>query len=170
MNWFSGDKKIMARDLSSARLSAVCAALAALFVGQAQAQPEQRPVYPASSPDASYKELDKLPDWRGIWQPNLGRVSGGEPQLIGEAKAFYERERAKECQCALPVRIRCFCRRCRCEQFAIERDAFFDHYGAQAQCKFVRSHGFSASSMAGKRWRRALARRGYQSFGFRLSS
>jgi len=86
----------MALHRSFVRRSAVYAALAVLFAAQAHAQPEQRPVYPANAPNVSYKELDKLPDWRGIWQPNLGRVSGGEPQLIGDAKAFYERERAKE--------------------------------------------------------------------------
>jgi hypothetical protein len=43
----------------------------------------------------SYAELDKLPDWRGIWQPNIGRVGGDQPQLIGEYKTRYETEKAK---------------------------------------------------------------------------
>lgn len=70
-------------------------AIATAAAAVAFAQPEQRPVYPASSASVSYAELDKLPDWRGIWQPNLGRVTGDDPVLLGEYKAHYESERAK---------------------------------------------------------------------------
>lgn len=58
-----------------------------------QAQGE-RPVYPANAPEVSYAELDRLPDWRGIWQPSF-RVTGDEPQLKGRYKTFYEAEVAK---------------------------------------------------------------------------
>src|SRR5688572_25289587 len=70
-------------------------ALAVAIAGAVIAQPAERPVYPASSEKVSYAELDKLPDWRGIWQPNIGRVGGDQPQLIGEYKTRYEAEKAK---------------------------------------------------------------------------
>src|SRR5688572_23687738 len=70
-------------------------ALAVAVASGVIAQPEERPIYPASSENVSYAELDKLPDWRGIWQPNIGRVGGDEPQLIGEYKTRYEAEKAK---------------------------------------------------------------------------
>ncbi len=72
---------------------ALTISLLALCAG-AQAQ-DERPVYPASSPNVSYAELDKLPDWRGIWQPAIGRVGGDQPQLIGEYKARWDAEQAK---------------------------------------------------------------------------
>jgi hypothetical protein len=54
-------------------------------------------VYPANAPDASYAELDALPDFRGLWFPAFGFGSGPaqEPKLVGDAKAFYEGELAK---------------------------------------------------------------------------
>ncbi|MDT8399930.1 MAG: hypothetical protein RQ899_15095 [Pseudomonadales bacterium] len=52
-------------------------------------------VYPANGPEVSYAELDKLPDWRGIWQPTFGRVTGDQPRLKGRYREFYEAERAK---------------------------------------------------------------------------
>jgi hypothetical protein len=66
----------------------------ALLTTSMQAQ-EERPIYPASAAEVSYAELDKWPDWRGIWQPNIGRVGGDDPVLIGEYKTHYESERAK---------------------------------------------------------------------------
>ncbi len=71
------------------------ATVSLLCAAEANAQGE-RPVYPADAPEASHSELDALPDLRGIWQPMLGRVVGGEPQLIGEHKAFYEEQTARE--------------------------------------------------------------------------
>ncbi len=56
---------------------------------------DERPIYPASSDKVSYAELDKLPDWRGIWQPNIGRITGDEPMLIGEYKARWDAEQVK---------------------------------------------------------------------------
>ena len=74
-------------------LSALACALAfGTLTLQAQ---DERPVYPASSENVSYAELDKLPDWRGIWQPNIGRITGDEPMLIGEYKARWEAEQVK---------------------------------------------------------------------------
>jgi hypothetical protein len=71
-------------------LSAMALALAGAVVAQ-----DERPVYPANSDSVSYAELDKLPDWRGIWQPNIGRVGGDDPMLIGAYKEKYESEKAK---------------------------------------------------------------------------
>src|SRR5690606_3128373 len=51
-------------------------------------------VYPANAPDASYAELDKLPDFRGLWFPGFGG-SSGEPKLKGAYKVHYESEMAK---------------------------------------------------------------------------
>ena len=68
----------------------------ALALGGAALQAQDaRPVYPASSDKVSYAELDKLPDWRGIWQPNIGRITGDEPMLIGEYKKHHDEEQAK---------------------------------------------------------------------------
>ncbi len=72
---------------------ALAISLLALVAGT-QAQ-DERPIYPASAADVSYAELDKLPDWRGIWQPAIGRVGGDQPMLIGAYKEHYESERAK---------------------------------------------------------------------------
>jgi hypothetical protein len=68
-------------------LSLLAASLAGITAAHAQ---NERPVYPANAPEVSFAELDSLPDWRGIWQPFFGQVSGGEPQLIGEHKERYE--------------------------------------------------------------------------------
>jgi hypothetical protein len=54
-----------------------------------------RTAHPANSDKASYTELDKLPDWRGLWFPVIGRVGGTEPVLIGEAKKTWEMHQAK---------------------------------------------------------------------------
>jgi hypothetical protein len=54
-----------------------------------------RTVHPANSNKAGYTELDKLPDWRGLWFPAIGRVGGTEPVLIGEAKKTWEMHQAK---------------------------------------------------------------------------
>ncbi|HWK54094.1 MAG TPA: hypothetical protein VNR18_06980 [Hyphomicrobiales bacterium] len=61
------------------------------------AQGQDDVVYPANAPDASYAELDKLPDFRGLWFPAFAFGSGPaeEPKLIGAAKEFYETETAK---------------------------------------------------------------------------
>ncbi|MES2603792.1 MAG: hypothetical protein V4603_02580 [Pseudomonadota bacterium] len=67
----------------------------AVLTATSLAQPEARPIYPANSDKVSYAELDKLPDWRGIWQPAVGRVTGDQPQLIGEYKARWDAEQAK---------------------------------------------------------------------------
>ena len=74
----------------TALAAAVCTG--ALMAQQAR---KTRPVYPANAEKVSYAELDKLPDWRGIWQPNIGRIEGDQPMLIGKYKKRYEEERAK---------------------------------------------------------------------------
>ena len=79
--------RILARVTLAATLCA-----SALMAQQAR---KPRPVYPANAETVSYAELDKLPDWRGIWQPNIGRVGGDQPMLIGKYKKRYEDERAK---------------------------------------------------------------------------
>lgn len=71
-------------------LSALALALAGAVVAQ-----DERPIYPANAENVSYAELDTLPDWRGIWQPNIGRIGGDQPMLIGEYKERYEAEKAK---------------------------------------------------------------------------
>jgi hypothetical protein len=76
------------------KLALAAAALTLALGGTLQAQ-DERPVWPASSANVSYAELDRLPDWRGIWQPNIGRVGGDAPMLIGGYKERYEEERAK---------------------------------------------------------------------------
>lgn len=80
-----------------ARILALAAVSALVCTGALMAQQARkaRPVYPANAEKVSYAELDKLPDWRGIWQPNLGRVGGDQPMLIGKYKKRYEEERAK---------------------------------------------------------------------------
>jgi hypothetical protein len=76
---------------------ALVAIAATLCTGVLLAQQARnaRPVYPANGEKVSYAELDKLPDFRGIWQPNMGRVGGDQPMLIGKYKKRYEEERAK---------------------------------------------------------------------------
>jgi hypothetical protein len=69
--------------------------LLSLAVAGAVFAQDERPIYPANSENVSYAELDQLPDWRGIWQPNIGRVGGDAPMLIGAYKERYEAERAK---------------------------------------------------------------------------
>ena len=54
-----------------------------------------RPVHPANSARASYAALDKLPDWRGLWFPVIGKVGGAQPVLIGEARKTYEAHQAQ---------------------------------------------------------------------------
>ena len=76
------------------KLALTLSALALAIAGGAIAQ-DERPIYPANAEEVSYAELDKLPDWRGIWQPNIGRVTGDEPMLLGEYKTRYETETAK---------------------------------------------------------------------------
>ena len=71
---------------------AACLCTGALLAQQAR---KARPVHPANAETVSYAELDKLPDWRGIWQPNIGRIGGDQPVLIGKYKQRYETERAK---------------------------------------------------------------------------
>jgi hypothetical protein len=56
---------------------------------------DARPIYPANSAKVSYAALDKLPDWRGLWFPVIGKVGGNEPVLIGEAKKTYEFHQAQ---------------------------------------------------------------------------
>ncbi|MGV3591340.1 MAG: hypothetical protein ACO1PZ_06595 [Gammaproteobacteria bacterium] len=75
------------------KLALSISALAMALAGTAIAQ--DGVIYPANAENVSYAELDKLPDWRGIWQPAIGRVGGDQPQLIGEYKERYEAERAK---------------------------------------------------------------------------
>jgi len=72
----------------------VCIAQAGTAAVLAQA-PSARPVYPANSDKASYAVLDKLPDWRGLWFPAIGRVGGTEPQLIGDAKKTWDTYQAR---------------------------------------------------------------------------
>src|SRR6478736_9734440 len=74
---------------------AALAATACTGALMAQQARKARPVFPANAETVSYAELDKLPDWRGIWQPNIGRVGGDQPMLIGKYKKRYEEERAK---------------------------------------------------------------------------
>ena len=65
---------------------AALAATACTGALMAQQARKARPVYPANAEKVSYAELDKLPDWRGIWQPAIGRVGGDQPMLIGKYK------------------------------------------------------------------------------------
>jgi len=66
---------------------------ALMAFGSALAQDDV--VYPANAEDASYAELDNLPDWRGLWFPFFGQVGGDEPVLIGEAKATWDMHQAR---------------------------------------------------------------------------
>ena len=75
-------------------IAALAACTGAALAGQA-APKTARSVHPANAEKVSYAELDKLPDWRGIWQPNLGRVEGDQPMLVGKYKKRYDEERAK---------------------------------------------------------------------------
>jgi hypothetical protein len=79
------------------RILALAALAATMCSGALMAQQARktRPVHPANGEKVSYAELDKLPDWRGIWQPNIGQVGGDQPMLIGKYKKRYEEERAK---------------------------------------------------------------------------
>jgi len=67
---------------------------AAMFTG-ATATAQDDVVYPANDANASYAELDNLPDWRGLWFPAFGQVGGDEPVLIGEAKEIWEMHQAR---------------------------------------------------------------------------
>jgi hypothetical protein len=79
------------------RILTLVALAATVCAGALMAQQagKTRPVHPANAEKVSFAELDKLPDWRGIWQPNIGRVGGDQPMLIGKYKKRYEVERAK---------------------------------------------------------------------------
>jgi hypothetical protein len=72
--------------------SILCVGLACSAGVSAQ---DPRPVHPANSAGASHAALDKLPDWRGLWFPVIGKVGGGEPVLIGEAKKTWEMHQAR---------------------------------------------------------------------------
>lgn len=69
---------------------------AVTLVGSFAFAQDERAVYPANSDNVSYAELDKLPDWRGLWFPFFGQVGGDEPVLIGDVKASYEMHLAKK--------------------------------------------------------------------------
>jgi hypothetical protein len=79
------------------RILALAALAATVCTGALMAQQAKKPrtIYPANSEKVSYAELDKLPDWRGIWQPNIGRIGGDKPMLLGKYKKRYEEETAK---------------------------------------------------------------------------
>jgi hypothetical protein len=81
---------MQATRFALATLALSCAMSTSLLSAQ-----EARPIYPSNGEKVSYAELDKLPDWRGIWQPAIGQVGGDKPVLIGEYKAKYEAEQAK---------------------------------------------------------------------------
>jgi hypothetical protein len=68
--------------------------LGVVCIADALAQ-DSRPVYPANSDKASYAGLDKLPDWRGLWFPVIGKVGGDEPSLIGEGKKIWDAHQAR---------------------------------------------------------------------------
>jgi hypothetical protein len=73
-----------------------CTVLCFGLVSSAGAQSkDSMPVYPANSSKVSYADLQKLPDWRGLWFPVIGKVGGGEPVLIGEAKKTWEMHQAR---------------------------------------------------------------------------
>lgn len=71
------------------------AAVTAGIVAWGTALAQDGTIYPANADKVSYAELDKLPDFRGLWFPNLGRTTGDEPQLIGEAKAKWDTYQAR---------------------------------------------------------------------------
>jgi len=73
-----------------------CMILCMALILRTEAQDKDtRPVFPANSNKASYAQLDKLPDWRGLWFPVIGKVGGTEPVLIGEAKKTWEMYQAR---------------------------------------------------------------------------
>jgi len=72
-----------------------CALILAAQLVSVAAHAQDDVVYPANAKDVSYAELDQLPDWRGLWFPAFGQVGGGEPVLIGEAKATWEMHQAR---------------------------------------------------------------------------
>ena len=76
------------------KLALTISMLALAVTGGASAQ-DERPIYGSNAAEVSFAELDKLPDLRGIWQPNIGRVTGDDPVLLGEYKTRYETETAK---------------------------------------------------------------------------
>ncbi len=78
-----------------AALLAFSALTLAVAASSLLAQPKPRTIYPANSDHVSYAEIDKLPDWRGIWQPNIGKIGGDQPMLLGKYKKHYEEEKAK---------------------------------------------------------------------------
>jgi hypothetical protein len=73
----------------------VCAILCVGLVCIADLLAQDSKVYPANSDKVSYAGLDKLPDWRGLWFPVIGKVGGDQPSLIGEAKKTYEMHQAR---------------------------------------------------------------------------
>jgi hypothetical protein len=74
----------------------LCLSLAWSPDGSAQDAPARdRPVHPANSAKASYAALDKLPDWRGLWFPVIGKVGGAQPVLIGDAKKTFDAHQAQ---------------------------------------------------------------------------
>ena len=78
---------------SAVRACAIlCVSLAWSAAASAQ---EARPVHPANSNTVSYAALDKLPDWRGLWMPAIGRVGGTQPKLIGEALKTWDAHQAR---------------------------------------------------------------------------
>ena len=78
---------------SAVRACAIlCVGLAWSAAASAQ---DARPVHPANSDTVSYAALDKLPDWRGLWMPAIGRVGGTQPQLIGEALKTWDAHQAR---------------------------------------------------------------------------
>jgi hypothetical protein len=78
--------------------------LAALLATSAGAQQGPMPqqvvpdkVWPASAEKVDFAALQKLPDWRGIWQPAIGDGSAPAnppkrelPQLLGKYKTHYD--------------------------------------------------------------------------------
>src|SRR5687768_12851755 len=70
----------------------LCVGLVSSVAASAQ---DARPVHPANSDTVSYAALDKLPDWRGLWFPAVGKVGGTQPQLIGEARKTWEAHQAQ---------------------------------------------------------------------------
>jgi len=76
--------------------SAVCSL--SLLLGSALAMPvlaQDDVIYPANAPDASYAELDRWPDFRGLWFPAFGAPASEQPKLIGSHKTFFDAEMAK---------------------------------------------------------------------------
>ena len=76
------------RALALATVSAIACAASPLAAHTAIAQT----VHPANAAVVDYGELNALPDWRGMWLPNMGsplNVSE-EPQLRGEYLEIYE--------------------------------------------------------------------------------